>query len=294
MAQVYNRLTVDVRREVTDIVTAVQKDANSRFLDVYLKDNGLPIDLTGHEVRIYGKKHDGTEIYNNGVITEATNGRCQFELTDQALAVAQELEVQIVIYYNNVQILQSFPFRIKVVKSLISSSAIPSSNEYGALVVLYQNLYEAYDLMTTMVRNIGVPGAIAAEITIDTMWEAWEYLCNYVSKDLTTLIENAVETTVLNISGSGLFYFLHKNGSTAGDVVSITFDDTTVSKTTTTGARDAKIMQSNGDLYILETTVNADGGNLYPFSITQFSNKLIIKINPKVTETIIVFYALYE
>ncbi|WMI81951.1 BppU family phage baseplate upper protein [Anaerotignum sp. MB30-C6] len=192
MAQVFNKIYVDVRTKNDDIITAVQNDSNSRFLDVYLLDNGLPINLTGHEVRIYCKKADEKEIYNNGVITEATNGRCQFELTDQALAVAQDLEVQIVIYHNNVEILQSLPFKIKVVKSLISAGAVESSNEYGALVVLYQNLYEAYDLMTTMVQNIGVPGEIAAGLTIDTMWEAWEYMCDYVTRTMQLVIDSSL------------------------------------------------------------------------------------------------------
>ena len=193
MAQVYDKVIVDVRVKRDSIITAVQNDANSRFLDVYLKDNGLPINLSGHEVRIYCRKpEDGGEIYNNGVITEAANGRCQFPLTDQTLAKVGYVEAQIIIYYKNVQILQTMEFKIHVVKSLFSKNAVQSSNEYGALVVLYQNLYEAHDLMTTMVQNIGVPGEIAGQLTIDTMWEAWEYLCNYVSEDLTTLLQNAI------------------------------------------------------------------------------------------------------
>lgn len=192
MAQVYKKLEIDVNKEVTSIITAVQNDAKSRYLDIVLLDSSTAINLTGHEIRIYGKKADGTEFYNNGAITNPTAGRCQFELTSQALAVAQDLEVQIILYKNNVEVLSTQPFKIHVVKSLFSANAIQSSNEYGALVVLYQNLYEAYDLMTTMVQNIGVPGEIAEQLTIDTMWDAWEYLCNYVSEDLTTLIENAL------------------------------------------------------------------------------------------------------
>ena len=192
MAQVYNKLQIDVHKEVREIITAVQNDANSRFLDVVLLDNGTAINLTGHEVRIYGAKGDGTEFFNNGEITNAMAGRCQFELTAQALAVAQDLSVQLIIYKNNVEILSTQTFKIHVVKSLISAGAVESSNEYGALVVLYQNLYEAYDLMTTMVQNIGVPKEIAEQLSIETMWEAWEYLCNYVSEDLTTLLQNAI------------------------------------------------------------------------------------------------------
>lgn len=192
MAQVYKKLEIDVNKEVTSIITAVQNDAKSRYLDIFLLDGSTPINLTGHELRIYGKKADGTEFYNNGAITNATAGRCQFELTSQALVLAQDLEVQIILFKNNVEVLSTQPFKIHILKSLISAGAVESSNEYGALVVLYQNLYEAHDLMTTMVQNIGVPGEIAEQLTIDTMWDAWEYLCNYVSEDLTTLLQNAI------------------------------------------------------------------------------------------------------
>ena len=56
MAETYNRLLVDVNAEVVDIITAVQDDTNSRYLDVILYNNGVPINLTGHEVRIYLRK----------------------------------------------------------------------------------------------------------------------------------------------------------------------------------------------------------------------------------------------
>ena len=212
MAQVYKKLEIDVNKEVTSIITAVQNDTKSRYLDVVLLDGSTPINLTGHEVRIYGKKADGTEFYNNGAITNATAGRCQFELTSQALVLAQDLEVQIILFKNDVEVLSTQPFKIHIVKSLISAGAVESSNEYGALVVLYQNLYEAHDLMTTMVQNIGVPGEIAEQLTIDTMWDAWEYLCNYVSEDLTTLLQNAIN----NNSVDGVMQRLGNTADTGG------------------------------------------------------------------------------
>lgn len=206
MAQVYNQIQVDVRTSTQDIITAVQFDSASRFLDVTLTDNGVAVDLTDHEVRLFAKKADTTEYYADGEITAATTGRCQFELTDQMLAVAQDIEVQIITYYDNTEVLQAPVFTIHVVKSLITDSAVESSNEYGALVVLYQNLYEAYDLMTTMVQNIGVPSEIAEGLSIDTMWEAWEWMVDYTGNDLTELITEALANAsvqgVLDVIGT--------------------------------------------------------------------------------------------
>ncbi len=193
MAQIYKKLEIDVYNAITPIATAVQNDSNSRFLDVVLLNGSTPIDLTGHEVRIYCKKpEEGGEVFNDGVITEPINGRCQFPLTDQTLSKVGYVEAQIVMYYNNVQILQTVPFKINVVKSLISNNAISSSNEYGALVILFQNIYEAHALMTTMVQNQGEKGAISTDRNINTFWESMEYVSKYLDTDLTNLLNTVL------------------------------------------------------------------------------------------------------
>ena len=161
------------------------------------------LDLTGHEVRIYGRKADGKEFYNEGVITDHKKGRCQFELTTQALAVAQDLSVEIVIYKDNTEILSTLPFTIHVVKSLMSDSSVESSNEYGALVVLYQNLYEAYALMTEMVEKIGTPEEKAQELNLNTMFEVWDWLITYMEENSTASVVSTVNSINSKIGTSG-------------------------------------------------------------------------------------------
>ncbi len=178
MSQVYNKLKIDIKEPITDIITAKQNDSESRFLDVYLYDSGVAINLTGHEVRIYMRKPDGKEVFNNGEITDATSGRCQFELTDQALSAVGYLKCEISIWKDNTHILTTQTFNVFVTESLRASGSVESSNEYGALVVLYQNLYEAIDLMTTMAEMFGEPGDVAAAASIATFWQMLEYLYN--------------------------------------------------------------------------------------------------------------------
>lgn len=190
--QVYNKVTIDVKRKFNDIITAKQNDTKSRYLDVILVDNGVILDLTGHEVRIYGRKADGKEFYNEGIITDSKKGRCQFELTTQALALAQDLSVEIVIFKDNTEILSTLPFTIHVVKSLMSDNTVESSNEYGALVLLYQNLYEAYALMTEMVEKIGTPGEKAQELNLNTMFQVWDWLVEYMEENSTANVVNTV------------------------------------------------------------------------------------------------------
>lgn len=264
MAQVYNKMQIDVNKRVAEIITAVQNDAQSRFLDVVLLDGSTPINLAGHEVRIYGKKADGTEFYNDGAVTQAAAGRCQFELTRQALAVAQDLEVQLIVYKDNREILSTQPFKIHVVKSLIAAGAVESTNEYGALVVLYQKLYEAHALMTEMVQNIGVPGEIASQLTIDTMWDAWEYLCNYVSEDLTTLLQNAIN----NNSVDGVMQRIGKATDTGGSTTAGTLmgkSNAIMNRLATLYNPTGRLKSFSAYVYGSDTPETTDGSSyLYP------------------------------
>lgn len=157
MAKTYNVMKIDIKEEITDIITAKQDDLDSHYLDVYLRDNGIPINLTGHEVKIYGEKADGTVFFNDGEVTDPTNGRCQFPITSQALAIANDLNVEISIWKDNVQILTTQTFTIGVVKSLRSNNSIESSNEFGALVILYQKLYDFIADVTELLHLVGQP-----------------------------------------------------------------------------------------------------------------------------------------
>lgn len=197
MSKTYKKLQIDVNKDVTDIITAVQNDSNSRYLDVVILDGSEPFNFTDENVKIYMKKPDGTEIFNNGVITEAANGRCQFELTSQALANVGVLKTQISVWKNNTEILSTKIFNIFVTESLISSSSIESSNEYGALVVLFQNLYESMELMMDMVNNFGTAGSIAESIPATTFWKMLETIYS-VNKEA---LENASVLEVLNRLG---------------------------------------------------------------------------------------------
>lgn len=193
MAKTYNRLEIDVNKKPTDIITAVQADNNSRYLDVSLFNNGVPLDLTGHEVKIFmAKPEESGEIWNDGVITNAKEGRCEFLMTTEALARMGHLQAQISIWKDNTEILSTQIFEINVTKTLLGNSSVESSNEYGTLVLLFQNLYEAHDLMTTMVQNIGLPAEVAAQYNLATMWQAWEFLVAYMKGDFTDKVDEAI------------------------------------------------------------------------------------------------------
>ncbi len=203
MAKTYNTLTIEVKEDITDIITAKQDDTQSRYLDVILQDDGQPINLTGQEVRIYGRKKDKTEFFNDGTITDAAKGRCQFELTNQALAVVGDVEVEISIWQNNQRILTTQTFKVFVVPKIRNDTAIESSNEFGALVVLFQKLY---DFWLDIEKTLGKPNDTGGTETAGTVMAKLNQLLLDISQQSDLIqykISNTVRsTTIRDLSAS--------------------------------------------------------------------------------------------
>lgn len=162
MAVTYTRLILDINAPTPAITTAVQQDIHSRYLDVTLTDAGIPVDLRENEVKIFGKKPDGTEFYNNGEVTNATEGRCQFEMTQQALAAVGEVKAQIEIWkigkgVEKPEVLKNIPFTVNVVTKLRVDKNLESTNEYGTLTMLFhyiQSYFDNIDALLEKMKNL--------------------------------------------------------------------------------------------------------------------------------------------
>ncbi len=231
MAKTYNVMKINVKDEITSIITAKEEDLNSRYLDVYLMDDGIPINLTGHEVRIYGRKPDGTEFFNDGEITDAVNGRCQFPITSQALAVAGNLKVELSIWQNNERILTTQTFDISVVPKIRNDKAIESSNEFGALVILFQKLYDFIADVTELLNLVGQPadtggttleGTVMAKINrlmsvagVDNAWKIKSLQHGEVDRGNTgkDTMPRYITVNSVNVEKSILWSFFLKNKS---------------------------------------------------------------------------------
>lgn len=191
MAVTHSKLQIDVNESINSIVTAVSQDTG-RYLDVALYENGLPINLSGHTVRIHAEKKDGTSVFNQGEITDAANGRCQFQLTNQMLAVAGNLEVQISVWGGNAEILSTAPFKIFVLPTMRDEEAVESTNEFGAVVMLFTEIQDALYLMAEITDTFGLPGSIAAGYGVNTFWGMLERVA--AGADVNAAINSRVNT----------------------------------------------------------------------------------------------------
>lgn len=133
----------DLNKELYGNIVAKQGDTESRFLLFKLLDGAIPFNLTNRSVRVYGLKKDGTEIFNDLIVNNATKGYCTLELTNQMLAIAGEVKLELMIIEGDKK-LTSNVFTLEVRKSINSEKAIVSTNEFTALLKGLASLNE-YD-----------------------------------------------------------------------------------------------------------------------------------------------------
>ena len=126
-------IKLDINKKLYETISAKQGDTESRFLLFHIFNSSLPFDLTGKSVRIYGIKPDDKKIFNDLVINDAKKGYCTLELTNQMLAIAGLVKLELVIYNGNKK-LSSIPFVLDVISSLNSDDAVVSTNEFTVLM----------------------------------------------------------------------------------------------------------------------------------------------------------------
>lgn len=209
MAKTYNRLEIDVNKKPNSIgIRPVQNDTKSRYLDVCLYENGVPINLTGEQVRITFRKADGSTFFNQGEVTDATAGRCQFALTNEILSEAKAVEAQISVWNAGGQILSTQVFEIYVTAAIPWTDAVESENEYGVLVVLFQEIQDALDIMHKIAAAFGEPGDKAAEYGVDTFWGILETLAQ--RGDVEGALEKKIKAYLNSTVGTSGFQSMDK------------------------------------------------------------------------------------
>lgn len=152
------KVQIFINKDLGYVIKAKQFDAASRFLDVQLfHDDGIPVDLTDCRVEFNAKKSDDTYIKNNAEITDRENGEFTIELTDQTLAVGNSIiQCEITVYSNDAEkLLTTRDFFIEVQAVIRNDAAVESSNEYNAVVVLFQDVWDMRTVITQMNERFG-------------------------------------------------------------------------------------------------------------------------------------------
>ena len=132
-------IKLDINNKMYETITAKQGDTKSRFLLFNLLDGSIPFSLENRSVRVYAVKPDRTEVFNDLIITDAAKGYCILELTTQMLAVAGTVKLELMVIEEDKKLTSSI-FYMDVKESINSEKAVVSTNEFGALLTVLQDV----------------------------------------------------------------------------------------------------------------------------------------------------------
>lgn len=215
MAKHYTKLIIEINEDITSKVTAVKGDVNSRYLDVQLFNDSVPLDLTSHTVTMSAKSHPDSNFkvpinkFIDGQITEAINGRCQFKLKTDILGQAGVIILQISVFSGEQEVLSTNPFNLYVIDSPRNDEQIEASNEFGALVVLFSEIQNALDDMHAIRDNFGTPSEESLQAGTDTFWKALE-----------KSIKGSADLVAYDISDENTLLLLHGEDFTDSSIYS--------------------------------------------------------------------------
>lgn len=199
-------IKLDLNKRLYEKIIAKQDDTRSRFLLFQLLDGALPFNLSNRSVRVYGAKPDGTTIFNDLTITHSATGFCLLELTNQMLAVAGIVKLELMITEGDKK-LTTIPFELEVIKKINSNAAVESSNEFSSLL----NALKEIDQWN---REFADKSGKLEELYTPRLNELHEQLDNIVNESIPTLdkkrfkITRATkkifdDATVVNINNTG-------------------------------------------------------------------------------------------
>lgn len=130
-------ITLDMRRNLHQVIVMKENDANSRIIQAKITDNGKLYNLppkdssSDNYIAIKWRKPDGHVIYNIAY-SLVDNNTIEVVCTDQMLCVAGVAEAEFVIYRENL-VVSTMKFTVSANESVVSNHMIESSNEFGLL-----------------------------------------------------------------------------------------------------------------------------------------------------------------
>jgi hypothetical protein len=123
-----------------------QGDLNTIQVNLHIKQNDNPLNLTGYTVRMAIKKPSGLTVFQDCIVTDAVMGDAEIVLTNQSYIeygfhVAE-------IYINSVdEIAVSQPFHYSVKENIMNDESIESTTEWTALQLLF-NEFDKRPILT--------------------------------------------------------------------------------------------------------------------------------------------------
>lgn len=108
-------------------------DLNSVKIIFTITQDNYRFDLSGKTVKLAVGKPDKKYVYQDGVVTDAQNGKCEVLLSSQSYADAGKYDAELMIYEVADKIAVTGRFSYKVIGGILSDKSLQSTNEWPAL-----------------------------------------------------------------------------------------------------------------------------------------------------------------
>jgi len=127
-------ITVDIEKSIRNQVYNVNSnDLDTLKFIVTVNKSGAPISLTGITPRIAIKKPNRQVVFQDGTVTNAAMGQCEFLLTTQAYVVGGAHSAEIMLYEGTTKVAVSNDFTYTVAKGILNDDALESTNELQSI-----------------------------------------------------------------------------------------------------------------------------------------------------------------
>ena len=182
----YN-ITLDVWHQIPEtVVTAMQGEINSRFLEITITDKGNFFNLTGKTVMVYMTKPDGKIIFNSCSVVDAPNGKINVPLTSQMSIVAGTIkDFEIHIIGSDKTRLKITGVCLKIKETANADEAIESTNEFTALIEALNKADSSLEYVEQFLKD--------KEQEIDALKQSAETLIEQIKAEGSQTIQGVTE-----------------------------------------------------------------------------------------------------
>ena len=182
----YN-VVLDVWHQMPEtVVTALQGEINSRFLEITITDKGSFFNLTGKTVMVYMTKPDGKIIFNSCSVVDAPNGKINVPLTSQMSIVAGTIkDFEIHIIGSDKTRLKITGVCLKIKETANADEAIESTNEFTALIEALNKADGSLEYVEQFLKD--------KEQEIDALKQSAETLIEQIKEEGSQTIQGVTE-----------------------------------------------------------------------------------------------------
>lgn len=132
----------------------VSGDTDSNKFNINLFQNFVPVNTTGNTAVIVFKKPDGTTVFQNLTVVDATKGKYTCTLSSQTIAVPGTVKAEVSLYEGTKR-LTSTRFQFIVRKAILNEDTVESSNEFSALTQALSTVNQYDNRITSVEDTLG-------------------------------------------------------------------------------------------------------------------------------------------